>query len=215
MSGGPKLRVDYCSREAAKYAVEKWHYSRQMPTFKLVTFGVWEDDKFVGTVIFGGGATPNLLKPYGLGPFEGCELVRVSMTTHRTPVSRVIAIALRMLRKAFPGLRLVVSFADPTEGHSGGIYKAGGWIYTGTMGDARYYKINGRIWHPRSVVQKGCSNSLEAVQKFFSPTATAVIKAGKHRYLMPLDDAMREQIAPLAQPYPAAVQSEARAREAL
>lgn len=215
MSGGPKLRVDYCSREAAKYAVEKWHYSRQMPTFKLVTFGVWEDDKFVGTVIFGSGATPNLLKPYGLGPFEGCELVRVSMTTHRTPVSRVIAIALRMLRKAFPGLRLVVSFADPSEGHSGGIYKAGGWIYAGTMRDARYFKIKGKTVHPRSVGQKKVAQTIEAVRATFDPFASTVMKPGKHRYLMPLDDAMREQIAPLAQPYPAAVQSEARAREAL
>lgn len=214
MSSKPELNIDYCSREAAKYAVEKWHYSRQMPTFKLVTFGVWENKKFVGTVIFGGGATPNLLKPYGLGQFEGCELVRVAMTNHKTPVSRVIAIALRMLKKTSPGLRLVVSFADPGEGHSGGIYKAGGWIYTGTMSAAQYYKIKGRIWHPRSVVQKGCSNSLQAVKKWFGSDATAVIKPGKHRYLMPLDEAMREQIKLLAQPYPATVQSSTQAREA-
>jgi hypothetical protein len=30
---------------------------------------------------------------------------------------------------------------------------------------------------------------------------------GKHRYLMPLDDAMREQIEPLRQPYPKRVRS--------
>ncbi len=29
-----------------------------------------------------------------------------------------------------------------------------------------------------------------------------VDRPGKHRYLMPLDDAMRAQIAPLAKPYP-------------
>jgi len=28
------------------------------------------------------------------------------------------------------------------------------------------------------------------------------VKLPKHKYVMPLDDAMREQIAPLAQPYP-------------
>ena len=214
MNGGHSLRVDWCSREAAKYAVEKWHYSRQMPSFKLSCLGVWEDGKFVGTVIFGGGATPQLLKPYGLGLFEGCELVRVAMTTHKTPVSRVLAIALRMLKKTYPGLRLVVSFADPAEGHAGGIYKAGGWIYTGTMGKATYFKIHGKIRHPRSVVQKGSENSLAAVRRNFDPNATAVVKEGKHRYLMPLDDAMRKQVAPLAQPYPVKVQSTPDAREA-
>ena len=214
MNGGPSLRVDYCSREAATYAVEKWHYSRQMPSFKLVTFGVWEDDKFIGAVIYGGGATPNLLKPYGLGQFEGCELVRVAMTKHKTPVSRVIAITLRMLRKSFPGLRLVVSFADPGEGHSGGIYKAGGWVYAGMMREARYFKVHGRVRHPRSIAAKGGIQSIQAVRAKFDPFASIVVKPGKHRYLMPLDDAMKAQVAPLAQPYPVAVQSDPRAREA-
>lgn len=31
---------------------------------------------------------------------------------------------------------------------------------------------------------------------------TLVIVSGKHKYLYPLDKAMRKQIAPLAQPYP-------------
>jgi hypothetical protein len=31
---------------------------------------------------------------------------------------------------------------------------------------------------------------------------TKIPQKGKYRYLMPLDDAMREQIAPLAKPYP-------------
>jgi hypothetical protein len=214
MSSKPELNIDYCSREAAKYAVEKWHYSRQMPTFKLVTFGIWENKKFVGTVIFGGGATPNLLKPYGLGQFEGCELVRVAMTNHKTPVSRVVAIALRMLKKTSPGLRLVVSFADPSEGHSGGIYKAGGWIYTGTMSEARYFKVHGKVRHPRSIGQKGVKQSLDAVRKNLDPFASIVVKPGKHRYLMPLDDAMIKQCKQLAQPYPVTVQSSTQAREA-
>jgi hypothetical protein len=185
-----------------------------MPSFKLVTFGVWEDGKFVGAVIYGGGATPNLLKPYGLGQFEGCELVRVAMTKHKTPVSQVIAITLRMLRKAFPGLRLVVSFADPGEGHSGGIYKAGGWVYAGMMREARYFKVHGKVRHPRSIGQQGVKQSIDAVREKFDPFASIVVKAGKHRYLMALDDEMKRKIAPLAQPYPAALQSTTQAREA-
>lgn len=214
MNGGHSLRVDWCSQEAAKYAVEKWHYSRSMPRFKISRFGVWEDGEFVGTVIYGGGATPNLLKPYGLTQFEGCELVRVSMTTHKTPVSRVIAITLKMLRKAYPRLRLVVSFADPAEGHAGGIYKAGGWIYTGTMNEARYYKIHGKVVHPKTINSMRLKQSLESVRANLDPNAQVVIKQGKHRYLMPLDDEMRQRISPLAQSYPVKVESKPDAREA-
>ena len=122
MSSRPELRLDWCSHEAAKYAVEKWHYSRTMPKSKLAKIGVWESKAFVGCVIFGVGATRQLVASYGLRPEEGCELVRVAMANHLSPVTRVIAIALRMIRKEFPGLKMVVSFADPDQGHHGGIY---------------------------------------------------------------------------------------------
>ena len=63
-------------------------------------------------------------------------------------------------------------------------------------------------------MQKGSENSLAAVRRHFDPHATAVVKEGKHRYLMPLDDAMRQQIATLARPYPVKVESTPHAREA-
>jgi hypothetical protein len=53
----PVLRLDWCSHAAAKYAVEHWHYSQTMPVGKLAKIGVWEDNKYIGAIIFGlGGA---------------------------------------------------------------------------------------------------------------------------------------------------------------
>ena len=42
------LRLDWCDQKAARYAVEMWHYSRSMPSSKLVRVGVWEGGRFVG-----------------------------------------------------------------------------------------------------------------------------------------------------------------------
>jgi hypothetical protein len=116
------LKLDWCSHEAAKYAVEKWHYSGRVPKSKLAKVGVWESGKFVGCVIFGVGATPEIAKPFGLVATQVVELVRVALSNHRAAVSRIIAIALKIVHKANPGLRVVVSFADSSQGHHGGIY---------------------------------------------------------------------------------------------
>ena len=62
MNSRPELKIDWCTHEAAKYAVEHWHYSKRMPKSKLAKFGVWEGGKFVGCVIFGVGATPEIAK---------------------------------------------------------------------------------------------------------------------------------------------------------
>ena len=90
------LKLDWCSREAAKYAVEHWHYSKSLPSCDLITVGVWEDEVFIGAVIYSRGANPNLNKPYGLKKTEVCELARVALNIHKTPVFTSITIHARI-----------------------------------------------------------------------------------------------------------------------
>ena len=200
----PELKIDWATHEAAKYAVENWHYSEVLPVPPLVKVGAWEDGKFIGVVIFSRGANNNLLKPFGLACVEGCELTRVALTQHHTEVSRIIKMAMIFLKKNSPSLRLIVSFADPSEGHHGGIYQAGNWIYTGKRPPTtEFIAPDGKQWHGRMVSKDGRIK----VQGKYRPCwktsqCTPVEKQGKHRYLMPLDAEMRKRILPLARPYP-------------
>ena len=200
------LRIDWATHEAAKYACENWHYSQSMPKSKLVKIGVWEKQKFIGVVIFSPGATPNLGSPYGLTQKECVELSRIALTRHVTPVSRILAIALKFLISANPKLKLVVSFADRDQFHHGGIYQATNWIYDGTGSAATFYLINGKKTHPRTIGLAGHIQNLQGAKKM-DRNAKAIKCQGKHRYLMPLDDEMRKQIEPLRKPYPKRVRS--------
>lgn len=194
------LRLDWCSYEAAKYAVENWHYSERMPLPPVVMIGVWEDGRYIGCVLFARGANKNLGNPYGLRDVEIAELVRVALKGHATPVSRVVAIALKFLRRHCPGLRMLVSFADPAQGHHGGIYQAGNWIYAGASKAEFQYLHEGRWKHRREVVTKKAFGKRKAEIDWRSlPNRLA---PGKHRYLMPFDDEMRAKLIPLARPYP-------------
>lgn len=190
------LRLDWCSYDAAKYAVENWHYSERMPHSKLVMIGAWEEGKFIGAVIFGVGANNHLVTPYGLKNTQGCELVRVALQRHKAPVSKIVSIAIRLLHKANPGLRLIVSYADPKEGHVGGIYQAGNWIYTGQTIKEKAPVLDGRISHNRVLSLRVKAG--RATRK----TTQYVELPGKYRYLYPLDDAMRKRIELLRLPYP-------------
>ncbi len=197
MSSRPDLHLDWCSYEAAKYAVEHWHYSRRMPKSKLAKIGVWEDGRFIGAVVFGVGATADLVMGYGLEPTQGCELVRVALRPHISPASRINAIALRLLHREFAGLRLVVSFADPEHGHVGGIYQAGGWLYLGRSAASQEYIVNGKRWHGRALRhEKPAHLTTREAALRMDPNYQIVLGSSKHRYLYPLDAAMRAQIAP-------------------
>jgi hypothetical protein len=199
------LKLDWCSYEAAKFAVEHWHYSRSMPAGKNITIGVWEGGAFIGAVVFGRGSGGQIGKPYGLAQTEVCELVRIALRAHLTPVSQIASIAIKMLRKNSPGVGLVVSFADPAHGHVGAIYQAMGWLFAGmTAPDYEYFtrgewRHNRSVWrynrpqwrHHRSATSLGTVSGLP--RRPVPP---------KYRYLLPLTEEMRAKIARLAQPYP-------------
>lgn len=210
------LRLDWCSHEAARYAVEHWHYSRSLPPPPHNRVGVWEDSKFIGCVLFARGATPELLKPYGLRVTDGCELVRIALREHQSPVSRIIAIAVRFLCVRSQRLRLIVSFADPSEGHHGGIYQACGWIYSGmTAPSVEYIGPDGKRWHGRMVSPSGFKKVYGRYRPVLQPSqCERVDKPGKHRYLLPLDEPMRNRIEALSKPYPKRVRSAENGTEA-
>ena len=196
------LRLDWCSHEAAEYACRHWHYSKRMPAGKLVKIGVWEDGQYVGCVLFGRGGNNRIGQPFGLNQTEVVELVRIALRQHEAPVSRIGAIAVRMLKKQSPGLRLLVSYADPDEGHHGGIYQAMGWLYAGSSVPQRELRVEGKWMHKRTAsslygtASPGLIKQMTGLDVEYGPVQW------KHTYCLPLDDAMRKQIASLAKPYP-------------
>ncbi len=181
-----KLKLDWATYEAAKYSVMNWHYSRAMPSGKLVKIGVWENKKFIGTVIYGLGANMNLSKIIGLKCTEVCELVRVALDRHESPVTRIISISLSMLRKLCPGLKAVISYADKDQGHDGIIYRAGNWQHIGYATD-EHYLINGIKKHPRTIGAKYGTRSLVWLKKNVDPNVKTIKTKGKHRFVYYLD----------------------------
>jgi hypothetical protein len=197
------LKIDWATHAAAKYACENWHYSKKIPVFKCLYVGVWESKRFVGVIIFSIGANCNSGKPYGLEQINICELTRVALRQHTAPVTRIISIALKFLRLKCPGVRLVVSYADPEQNHHGGIYQGGNWVYVGTTnGGTSQMVINGIRHHKKTVRSKYGHNNAALIHnvKWIQPLE-------KHKYLMPLDDEMRNQIELLRKPYPKRVRS--------
>jgi len=204
MSSQPKLKLDWCSHVAAKYACTRWHYSKALPAGKLVKVGVWENDEFKGVIIYSHGANQNIGSPYGLSQIEAVELTRIALTKHSWPVSKMISMSLRFLKQRCPLLRLVVSYADADQNHHGGIYQATNWLYVGLhkTNSRTAFIINGKKTHPRTVADRGVKGSIADVLAHLDPNATEFFSAGKHKYLMPLDEKTRATVERLKKPYP-------------
>jgi len=113
------FKIDWCNYDAAKYACENWHYTKKIPVNKLVKIGLWENEMFKGVLLFGLGASAQIYKRYKIKQIEMCELVRIALNKHIIQVSQFISVSIRLLKKKCPGLKMIISFADPSQNHSG------------------------------------------------------------------------------------------------
>lgn len=181
------LEIKTVSHTAAKYACEQWHYSKCMPAGKCIKYGVFEDSKYRGVVIFSRGANNNLLKPYGLKTTEGCELSRVALSNHKNTVTKIISICFKLIKKSNPDIRLVISFADTAQGHEGKIYQAGNWLYLGAVKSTPDYFYKGKWRHQRSI------NSLLGSLKHLPANTKLREGSLKHRYCYLID----KQLTPI------------------
>lgn len=209
MSLFPELKLDWCSYEAAKYAVMHWNYSRSMPTPPLANVGVWERKMFIGALIFGRGNAPNLKIQYDLKTTEIAELVRVALCEHKSKTSHILSVGIKLFRKFNIGIRLLVAYSDCDQGHYGTLYQAGNWCYVGwTKGSDRYQDRTGRMWHSRMLSNTGKKKVYGKYRKVLKPNQLKRIKTkGRHKYLYALDTEIAKRIETMRQPYPKRVTS--------
>ena len=119
--------------DAAKI-VKRVHYSKKVVQNSQLHFGVYLNNRLEGAMQFG----PSMDKSKLLGLVEGTqwngfiELNRMAFSDRlpRNSESRALAVALRMMRKAYPHIEWVVSFADGTQCGDGTIYRAAGFVLT-------------------------------------------------------------------------------------
>lgn len=197
----PTLKLAWCDLKAARYAVERWHYSGSLPQGKTVNVGAWEQGRFIGVVQFGLGSNLRIGLPWGLPQEQVCELQRVALTTHVTPTSQIVAGAVRLLRRHSPGLRLIVSYADPKQGHAGTLYQAMNWVYIGASRAQSELLINGEFIHKRSAFSLYGTASTKALQARGIQAEVAPVE-WKHKYVLPLDRKIRKVVDATALPYP-------------
>lgn len=202
------LKIDYVDIKAAKWACEHWHYSKCVPVGKIVKIGAWEDDRFIGVVLFSYGANNHLGSLYNLNQTECCELTRIALRDHKSFVSEIMIKAIKKLKSFCPNIKLVVSFADPEQNHVGGIYQATNWIYCGQSSPADEYIVNGKRIHGRTLrtLKENKKETKNLTTKEFAETLDPnykIIKgSAKYRYLFPLDKKLKKELLKLALPYP-------------
>ncbi len=132
------------SQDAARI-VKACHYSGISAINASLHFGVFLNGKCGGAMQFGPSLQKSSIQPLvdGTGWNGFIELNRMAFADWlpRNSESRAIAVAMRLIRKAYPHIEWVVSFADGTQCGDGTIYRASGFALTGIKQNTTMWKM--------------------------------------------------------------------------
>lgn len=149
------------------------HYARRIPMI-CYSFGLYKDD-LEGICTFGLGGNINNNK---FSNYDMIELNRLVINSRlgKNVLSFFIAKCFKLLPKPI----VIISYADEKHNHSGYIYQATNWLYTGLSSMERTIIKNDKEYHRKSLFDTYGTSSIE----YLKYKGYEILEANaKHRYL--------------------------------
>ena len=127
---------------------KKHHYFGEKDFLCQYSFGALYEGELWGCITYGIPNAKNISGLYRSDEQHGVlEIVRMAFKpmAPKNSCSRMIKVSLIMLSRRYP-IRLVITYADTSQGHDGGIYKASGFHYLGlTAPKTDFVGLDGKI----------------------------------------------------------------------
>jgi hypothetical protein len=124
--------------------------------------------------------------------------------------SKALAISLKLIKKAVPLVKLIVSYADKDQEHIGVIYQATNWFYVGASLENKKdgsFIIDGKRIHGKSLSDKckrfGFNKSIDNIKIVYKTNnIIEYITKGKLKYIYPLYNSVLPLCNSLKKDYP-------------
>jgi hypothetical protein len=166
------------SRDAARI-IKSIHYSGKVVPNSQIHFGVFAGKRCGGAISFGVSTDKRKMAPLVAGTRinEFVELNRLALADWlpKNSESRALGVALRFLRKNYPHLKWVVSFADATQCGDGTIYRASGFVLTAIKKNASLLRM-----------PDGAIVSTKTLNDHLSPEGRRMTKVAREQGAKPL-----------------------------
>lgn len=199
-----RVTVREIAKPVARDFIEQHHYTHKFSSTRYAlgvfyveesehAFFAGENERLIGCLTYGHPVSNRTVDSIteGLELDEVLELTRLCCLDGygKNLESYVIAQSFDWLKKYVPEVKVLVSYADPEQAHTGGIYRATNWLYQGCgysklMPDYSIRINEDDLWtHSRTVGARWGNKSVENLAKSIGQTFYRKEETAKHRYV--------------------------------
>ena len=134
MTSAKDLVVKPILSKDARTLIKRLHYSGKVVNNSVLNFGVFLNNRLEGVLQFGSPinkkGTIKLVKNTQWNSLLELNRMAFSDRLPKNSESRAISVSLKIIKKQYPHIDWVLSFADATQCGDGAIYRASGFVLT-------------------------------------------------------------------------------------
>ena len=160
------------------------HYAHRWPSISY-SFGLYDESNIIGVVTYGTPPSAPLKKGIAGDKNKGdvLELNRLCLLNNKkNEASFLVSKSLKML----PKNKIIVSFADSSQGHKGIVYQASNFTYHGLSAKRTDWKVKGKEHlHGQTIADefRGIKNRAQAMRDKYGNDFYLEPRPRKHRYI--------------------------------
>ncbi len=137
-------------RELANKIIIKNHYSKKIYAASYIHLGIFIQNELLGVLQYGYAMNPasqeSVVKNTGIKDYLELNRMWLDDKAPRNSESRAISYSIKFIRKKFPNIRWIQSFADQRCGKFGIVYQAANFHYYGEH-TAVFWTLDNEIYH--------------------------------------------------------------------
>lgn len=142
------IEIKLIDSKSSRKIVSLYHYSGKCTQNSQIHFGVFLDGRLEGSLQFGPSIDKRrMAQNLGVGFDDVLELNRMALSDRcpKNSESRALGVCLRMLKKQYKHLKVIVSFADACQCGDGTIYRASGFKLHSFKKNVSLLEVNGEV----------------------------------------------------------------------
>jgi hypothetical protein len=205
--GSENFYIKEIDKEISNDLIIKNHYAHKVAGFATtyIYLGIFENNKLLGSLQYGFAMNPASAKNIvdGTGIYEHLELNRMWLSDEiqiKYPESQAISMSISYIKKKYPKIKWIQSFADERCGGFGIVYQACSFNYYGEH-LSEFYELDGKYYH--KIALTNLSDNREAYQYIRNNKERAKkINLRQFRYIKFLDQREKKKCLLKEKPYP-------------
>lgn len=202
--GGDDFAVRVIDRKLACDMIRANHYSGTIYNGSYIHLGVFASGEMLGVLQFGYAMNPASMASVvaDTAKDEYLELNRMWLADAlpRNSESRAISFALKFIKRRYPRIAWIQSFADERCQRFGVVYQAANFLYCGEH-TATFWQLDG-VWYHNSLMTRNPNLTPKAARVQAGRDRATKHRLRQFRYIYFLKPAFRQRLRKPVRPYP-------------